>query len=235
MQRKASSGSVGSFDSMSFKSLNSMEPAAEAKQSVEISLDKISSFSSPPQSSASTPFNGLDLFNEPFAPQNHTSIPTTVCSSQLPESLLAQSVDLFQQSHVSSVPTLVEQHASHMTGLSQQQLVSSTNSKVSDVERPQNGGWATFGVPQNLLPMGSQTSIPAAIPSFDGHNRGEFNPFTLGQTFFSQKSPSHDPSASTHTLGHDGLQNGEPATSNSQVSTIRHGYKNCFLSLDDNI
>ncbi|KAL8460120.1 hypothetical protein ACS0TY_031870 [Phlomoides rotata] len=226
-QRTTSSGSIGSFDSMSFKSLNSMglqEPATEAKQSVETSSDKISSFSSPPQSSTSTSFNGLDLFNEPFAPQNHTSIPTTVCSSRLPESLLAQSVDLFQQSHISPVPTLVEQQPSqtpptpfNMTGLSQQQLVASMNSKASDVERPQNGGWATFGVSQNLLPMGSQTSIPAAVPYFDGNNREDFNPFSLGQTSFSQKPPSHEPSASTHTLGHDGLQNGQQTKNNSQL------------------
>lgn len=241
MQRTAASGSIGSYDSMSFKSQNSMglqEPAADAKQSVEMPSDEISSLSSPPQSSTAS-FNGLDLFNEPFLPQSHTSIPTTVCSSQLPESLLAQSVDLFQQSHISSVPTLVEQQPLHtpptpfnMTGLSQQQLVAFTNSKASDVEMPQNGGWATFGVSQNLLPMGNQTSIPAALTSFDGNNREDFNPFTLGQTSFIQTPTSHEPSASTHTLGHDGLQNGQPTTNNSQVKTNLLELSYMFIRID---
>ncbi|KAK6127130.1 hypothetical protein DH2020_039121 [Rehmannia glutinosa] len=189
-QRTASSGSFGSFDSMSFKSVNSVglqEIAFEPEQSVETSHDKASSVPSLLQSSTSTTFNGLDLFSEPFAPQNVSSTP----HSQLPESSVAQSVDLFQQSPISSVATF-----------SEQQSVAS-----SDVVTPNNGGWATFDEPQNLVPMGTENSVPVAAPTSDGNNRGNFNPFSLDQSSSIQSSARHEPSASTCTLWHDGLWN----------------------------
>ncbi|KAI3446587.1 hypothetical protein Pfo_003252 [Paulownia fortunei] len=225
-QRTASSGSFGSFDSMSFKSVNSLglqEVASEPEQSVETSHDKSSSFPSLTQSSISTTFNGLDLFVEPFAPQNVASTPMTVYNSQLPESPLPQSVDLFQQSPISSVPTFSEQQPSqtlqaplNLTGLSQQQSVASSNGKTSDVVMPNNGGWATFDIPSHLVPMGTENSIRAAVPSSDGNNLGNFNPFSLDQSSSSQNSASHEPSASTHTLWHDSLQNVETTTNNTQ-------------------
>ncbi|KAK6127126.1 hypothetical protein DH2020_039137 [Rehmannia glutinosa] len=199
-QRTASSGSFGSFDSMSFKSVNSLglqEIAFEPEQSVETSHDKASSVPSLLQSSTSTTFNGLDLFSEPFAPQNVSSTP----HSQLPESSVAQSVDLFQQSPISSVATFSEQ----------QSFAS------SDVVMPNNGGWATFDEPQNLVPMGTENSVPATAPTSDGNNRGNFNPFSLDQSSSIQSSARHEPSASTCTLWHDGVQNVETTTNNTPL------------------
>ncbi|KAH6828643.1 hypothetical protein C2S53_006641 [Perilla frutescens var. hirtella] len=219
-QRTVSSGSFGSFDSMSFKSVNSTglrEAVDETQQTVEMSPEKASSIPSLPQSS-STAFNGLDLFNEPFAQQ-------TVCNSQSPESSLPQPLDLFQQSPISSAPTPTEQQPSEIlqplplnfTGLPQQNSVASLNGKSSDVVMPQKGGWATFDVSQNLLIMGSQNSIPAAVPSSDGNILRGFDPFSLDQNSSGQKLPSVELSASTHTLWHDNLKNAETTTSNTQL------------------
>ncbi|PIN05811.1 putative GTPase-activating protein [Handroanthus impetiginosus] len=210
-QRTASSGSFGSFDSTSFKSVNSMglqEVALESEQSIETLDDKTSDFPSLPESSISTTFNGLDLFGEPFASQNVPSAPTTICDSQLPQSSLAQSVDFFQQSTTLSVPTSSEQQPSPLnrTGLSEQQSVTSSNGKTSDVVIPDNGGWATFDLLQNV-PVGTENHIPGSVPSSDGKSLGNSNPFSLDQSFSDQNPACNEPSASTHSLWHDGLQN----------------------------
>lgn len=229
MQRTASSGSFGSFDSMSFRSVNStgvQEVVAEAQKTVDMSHEKASSFSSLPQSSPSTAFNGLDLFNEPFAPQNTT--PKTVGDSQSPESLLPQPLDLFQQSPISSFPPLTEQQSSEIlqpsplnfTGQPQQESIASLSGKTSDVVMPQEGGWATFDASQNLSIMGNQNSVPVAEPSAVGNNLRDLDPFSLDQSPSSPKPPTVELAASTHTLWHNSLQNAETTTNNTQVSII---------------
>lgn len=231
MQRTASSGSFGSFDSMSFRSVNStgvQEVVAEAQKPVDMSHEKASSFSSLPQSSPSTAFNGLDLFNEPFAPQNTTSTPKTVGDSQSPESLLPQPLDLFQQSPISSFPPLTEQQSSEIlqpsplnfTGQPQQESIASLSGKTSDVVMPQEGGWATFDASQNLSIMGSQNSVPAAEPSSVGNDLRDLDPFSLDQSSSSPKPPTVELAASTHALWHNSLQNAETTTNNTQVSII---------------
>lgn len=221
MQRTISSGSIGSFDSMSYKSVNSMGLQEAAQQSVEMSHEKASSFPSVPQSSTSTTFNGLDLFNKPFTPQNVTSPPKTVGISQPPESLLSQPLDLFQQTSISSAPTVTEQQPLptlqpsplYFTGLPQQQPIASFDGKTSDVVTAQKGGWATFDVSQNSLITGSGNSITS-----DGNNLRVFNPFPLYHSASTQKAPVLEPPASTHTLWLGNLQNAETTTNNTQVS-----------------
>ncbi|XP_041998283.1 probable ADP-ribosylation factor GTPase-activating protein AGD14 isoform X2 [Salvia splendens] len=222
-QRTSSLGSIGSFDSMSFKSVSSVA-ATEAQLSVGTSQEKASPLVSLPQSSASSSFNGLDLFNEPFSPQNTTS-PKTVCNSQSPETLLPQPLDLFQQSPISSAPTLTEQQPSEtlrhapleFTGLPQQQPIAGFDGMTSDVVMAQKGAWATFDLSQNSLIMGSENSTPAAVPSSDGNNLLVFNPFSLDHCASNQKDPpSLEHSALTHALWQDSLQNAETTTNNTQ-------------------
>lgn len=222
MQRTTSTGSIGSFDSMSFKSVNStglQEVETEAQQSIETSHEKASSFPSLPQSSASTTFNGLDLFNEPFAPQSITSNPTNVPNSQSPETLLPLPLDLFQQSSISSAPSLTEQQPLKTPQSSPLYFTSSLNGNTSDAVIPQEGGWATFDVSQNLLNIGGENSIHAVVSSSHGNNLQDLNPFSLDQSASSQKPPSLELSASIHTLWQDSQQNVE-ATSSNQVSII---------------
>ncbi|XP_047941685.1 probable ADP-ribosylation factor GTPase-activating protein AGD14 isoform X1 [Salvia hispanica] len=223
VQRTSSLGSIGSFDSMSFKSVSSVA-AAEAQQSVGTSQEKASPLPSLPQSSASSSFNGLDLFNEPFSPQNTTS-PKTVCNSQSPETLLPQPLDLFQQSPISSAPTLTEQQPSEtllpatleFAGLPQPQPIAGFDGMTSDVVMAQKEAWATFDVSQNSLIMGSKNSTPAAVPSSDGNNLLVFNPFSLDHCASNQKDPpSLEHSALTHALWQDNLQNAETTTNNTQ-------------------
>ncbi|KAK4432006.1 putative ADP-ribosylation factor GTPase-activating protein AGD14 [Sesamum alatum] len=223
-QITASAGSTGSFDSMSLKSVNCtglQQGASEPEKSVEMFHDKTSSFPSLPQSSNSTTFSGLDLFNEPVASQNVSSTPVTVYNSQLPGSSLAQSVDLFQKSPISSVTTFSVQQpfqtpqpsSLNINVLSQQQSVASSNGKTSDVITLSNGAWETFETPQNLVPMGTENSIPAAVPSAGGNKLGDFNPFPLDRSLSSQNA------ASEHTLLHEGIQNVETTRNNTQLWT----------------
>ncbi|KAL0346088.1 UNVERIFIED_CONTAM: putative ADP-ribosylation factor GTPase-activating protein AGD14 [Sesamum radiatum] len=245
-QRTASAGSTGSFDSMSLKSVNCtvlQNGASEPEKSVETFHDQTSSFPSLPQSSTSTTSSGLDLFNEPVAPQNVSSAPATVYNSQLPGSSLAQSVDLFQQSPSPSVPTLSVQQPFQtlqpspfgISVLSEQQSVASSNRKTSDVITPHNGTWVTFETPQNLVPMGTENSIPAAVPSSGGNNLGNFNPFSLDRSSSSQNA------ASEHTLLHEGIQNFKTTTNNTQLwstfedSPERQQMQNLLKSRDQNV
>lgn len=218
-QRTSSSGSFGSFDSssMSFKSVHSLslpEFGSELGHSADFSHDKSASVPSLPQSSVSRTFDGLDLFSAPFAPQNVTSTPPTGSGSQLPESMLAQSANVVQQSPTSSIPSFSEQEASQVlqpspldlfTSLSQEQSAASNNVKASGVVLPNDGGWATFDVPQNIVPMGTENSAPAAVPSSDESVQGTFNPFSIHRSSY-QSSAGHEPSASTFDFGPESLK-----------------------------
>lgn len=234
MQRTSSSGSFGSFDSssMSFKSVHSLslpEVGSELGYSADISHDKSASVLSLPQSSLSRTSDGLDLFSAPFAPQNVASTPPTGSSSQLPESMLAQSANVVQQSPTSSILLFSEQQASQIlqpssldlfTPLSQEQYDASNNVKASIVVMPNDGGgWATFDMPQNIVPMGTENSAPADVPSSDESVRGTFNPFSIGRSSY-QNSADHEPSASTFNFGSESLKTIETTINDTHVSII---------------
>ncbi|KAL0404723.1 UNVERIFIED_CONTAM: putative ADP-ribosylation factor GTPase-activating protein AGD14 [Sesamum radiatum] len=225
--RTASSGSFGSFDSssMSFRSVNSLglpEVGSEPAQSAEISHEKSSSFQSLPQSSGSMTFDGLDLFSAPFAPENGTFTSPTGSSSQLPQ--LAESVNVVQQSPISSVSLFTEQQPSQIpeplplelfVALSQQQSAVSSHGKASDAVMPNSGGWATFDMPPNVVPMGTENSSAAAVPSSDGNNLGNSNPFSIYQNSSYEGPIGHEHPSSTHTFGHENPQNIEATINNT--------------------
>lgn len=234
MQRTSSSGSFGSFDSssMSFKSVHSLslpEVGSELGYSADISHDKSASVLSLPRSSLSRTFDGLDLFSAPFAPQNDASTPPTGSSSQLPESMLAQSANVVQQSPTSSILLFSEQQASQIlqpssldlfTPLSQEQYDASNNVKASIVVMPNDGGgWATFDMPQNIVPMGTENSAPADVPSSDESVRGTFNPFSIDRSSY-QNSADREPSASTFNFGSESLKTIETTINDTHVSII---------------
>lgn len=213
-QRTASLGSFGSFDSnsTSFKSVHSAsfpEVGCEPGHSAEISHDKPTPGPSLSQSSVSGAFDGLDLFSAPFAPQNVSSTPPNSSNSQLPESSLAQSVSVAQQTSTSSVPSFFEQQPSEIlqpppldlfTSAFQQQSAASNNENASKAVMPNDGGWATFDTPQIIVPIATENSAPAAVPSSDGSALGSFNPFSTDQSSSFQASAGHEPSASTFTF-----------------------------------
>ncbi|XP_042050331.1 probable ADP-ribosylation factor GTPase-activating protein AGD14 isoform X2 [Salvia splendens] len=208
-QRTVSLGSFGYFDSSStsFKSFDSTsfpEVVSDLGHSAEVSHDK-----STPGSSVSGAFAGLDLFNTPFAQQNASSTPPTGINSQLPESLLAQSVNVIQESSTSAVPSFSEQQPSEIlqpspldlfTSPFQQQSVVSNKEEASNVVMSNDGGWATFDMAQNIEPIGTENSAPAAVPYSDGSILGNFNPFSTDESSSFQASPGHEPSASTFTF-----------------------------------
>ncbi|GER25992.1 ARF GAP-like zinc finger-containing protein ZiGA4 [Striga asiatica] len=211
--RTTSSGSFGSFDSMSFKSVNSVglqEVVSEPEQSLDMFHNKTPSFPSP-QNSIPTTFNGLDLFSEPFAPQNVTSAPKT----HIPDQSLASPVDLFQKSPSPSVATFGE--LQNLTALPKQQSVAHFKGENSEMVMPDNGGWATFDVPQSSLPVGTDNTIPSLEPSPGGNKHGVVNPFSLDQSYLNHNSAYHEPSASMHAVRHDGLKNVETARNSAPV------------------
>ncbi|KAL0383358.1 UNVERIFIED_CONTAM: putative ADP-ribosylation factor GTPase-activating protein AGD14 [Sesamum calycinum] len=228
-QRTGSSGSFGSFDSssMSFRSVNSLglpEVGSEPAQSAEISHEKSSSFQSLPQSSGSVTFDGLDLFSAPFAPQNSTVTSLTDSNSQLPQSSLAESLNVVQQSPISSVPLFTEQQSSQIperlpldlfVALSQQQSAVSSHGKASDGVMPNSGGWATFDMPSNVVPMATENSSAAVVPSSDGNNLGNLNPFSIDQNSSYEGPTGHEPPSSIHTFGHENPQNIEATINNT--------------------
>ncbi|XP_047950620.1 probable ADP-ribosylation factor GTPase-activating protein AGD14 isoform X2 [Salvia hispanica] len=208
-QRTVSLGSFGYFDSSStsFKSVDSTsfpEVVSDLGHSAEVSHDK-----STPGSSVSGAFAGLDLFKTPFAQQNASSTPPTGINSQLPESLLAQSFNDIQESSTSAVPSFSEQQPSEIlqpspldlfTSPFQQQSVVSNKEEASNVVMSNDGGWATFDTAQNIEPIGTENSAPAAVPYSDGSILGNFNPFSTDESSSFQASAGHEPSASTFTF-----------------------------------
>lgn len=203
---------------MSFKSTNSPslpESGSEHEQPQQISHLESSSFPSLPHSSVPGTFGGLDLFDTPFAPQNVSSIPSTGSNSQLPDS------SLIQQPPVSSFPTFIEQQPSHnfqpspldlFAELSQPQSSTSFNGQASDAIMPNDGGWATFDVTQNLVPMVAKNT------SSDENVLGKFNPFAIDQSSSYQDHFGQEPSASTHTFAVGNLQSEKTTISDTNVS-----------------
>lgn len=193
---------------MSFKSVLSMnfpEVGSEPEHLAEVSHDKSAPVSSLPQSTVPGAYNGLDLFSTPFAPQSVSSAPPTANNSQLPESSLPQSVNVIQQSPASSIPSFFEQQPLQILQPSSLDLFTSPSQQQSAAS---NNGWATFDMPENIVPVGTDNSALAAPPPSDGMVRGNSNPFSVDQSPFSidqsssyQDSVGHEPSASSFTFG----------------------------------
>lgn len=170
---------------MSFPEVGS-EPVLLA----EVSHEKSAAISSPPQSSVSGAYNGLDLFDTPFAPQSVSSAPPTA-------------VNAIQQSPASSVTSFFEQQPSQIAQPSPLDFFATPSQQQS---APSDNGWATFDTPQNTVPIGTENSTPAAVPSSDGSVRGSSNPFSIDQSSSYQAPAGHEPSASTTTFGLESLK-----------------------------
>ncbi|CAK9160009.1 unnamed protein product [Ilex paraguariensis] len=165
----ASSGSFGF-------SVSLVDVASEPEQSVGIQDDKLSTFPSLPRLSLTANSGGLDLFNPSSVPQTISSTSSATDLFQFPEALFNPSVDLFQPSPISAVPTLNSKQPSQISTYSsvgffsempQQQAAASLNESSLGVIK--NEGWATFDMPQHLAPrLGIENSIPATLPSSDG-------------------------------------------------------------------
>lgn len=171
---------------MSFKSVLSMsfpEVGTEPVLLAEASHEKSAAISSPPQSSVSGAYNGLDLFDTPFAPLNVSSAPPTA-------------VNAIQQSPPSSVPSFFEQLPSQIAQPSPLDFFAAPSQQQS---APSSNGWATFDTPQNTVPIGTENSTPAAVPSSS-------NPFSIDQSSSYQAPASHEPSASTFAFGLESLK-----------------------------
>ncbi|KAL6525559.1 hypothetical protein OROHE_015866 [Orobanche hederae] len=175
--------------------------------SVNVVQDNSSSF-------PSIPIDEFHLFSKSFTHQNVTSIPPSGGNTQLPSSL-AQSVNVVQQFSISSVPKLAGQQPSQTSQPSPMDFFSGP---------PQdNGGWATFDMPQNMVPVGPEKSAPVVVASSDGNDLGSFNPFSVDEKTPYITSSSHEPSAlSTRAFGHESLQNSE-ATRNQTHSWSAFG------------
>ncbi|KAL6530627.1 hypothetical protein OROMI_028516 [Orobanche minor] len=175
--------------------------------SVNVVQDNSSSF-------PSIPIDEFHLFSKSFTHQNVTSIPPSGGNTQLPSSL-AQSVNVVQQFSISSVPKLAGQQPSQTSQPSPMDFFSGP---------PQdNGGWATFDMPQNMVPVGPEKSAPVVVASSDGNDLGSFNPFSVDEKTPYITSSSHEPSAlSTRAFGHESLQYSE-ATRNQTHSWSAFG------------
>ncbi|XP_051150175.1 probable ADP-ribosylation factor GTPase-activating protein AGD14 isoform X2 [Andrographis paniculata] len=223
-QRTMSTGSFESGNSTSFKSTEHPLPEVGSNPD-KIHLEKSVSLPSLPQSSTSPTFDGLDLFSTPFS-QNADIAPQTGSNSQLPSELLAQSVNIELQPPVSSISSFTEQKPSQISqppldlfaALSQQQPSASFNENASDVVAPDTGGWATFDIPKNPMPMGTDKSAPPPLPSSDEDILAKMNPFTF-TTSLHQNSSERESSAPTMTnaFGHDCLQNVEAAVNHTEL------------------
>lgn len=85
---------------------------------------------------------------------------------------------------------------------------------------PNNGRWATFDAPNNVLPTSTECSAPAALPNSNGNIFKKFNPFSIDESSSYQDSASHETSAPTNYYGHDSLKNVQATITSNHVSII---------------
>lgn len=147
----------GNIDSIDLFSL----PFAPRDVTSTVSVKDISNF---PGNS-----DGVASFNAPFGSQNVTFTASTANMSYFPELSSAKSLDKFE-SHVSKTSyqlpqTLPPSSQSLSSEKTQQQPSVTFSEKPSDMLVPQNEGWATFDVPDQLAPVIAQNSASAKIPS----------------------------------------------------------------------
>ncbi|KAG4912791.1 hypothetical protein JHK87_053293 [Glycine soja] len=113
-----------------------------------------------------------DLSEAPVAPKQFSSFALSIGLFQFPAApSQASSVDLFQSSALSAIPSFNElqpvkafQSSSvDFMDLSQQPSAAMPNEKSLELSVPKNEGWATFDTPQHTTSTG-QVEIPA-VPS----------------------------------------------------------------------
>ncbi|VFQ67477.1 unnamed protein product [Cuscuta campestris] len=168
-QRIASLGSFGSLDnSLSFNSVSSFdltEAGSEPEQSVKIHHNKLSALPSLPQSS-------LDLCNAPATSQ---TIPSASNVANFTESSSASQFDLFKHLPTSPDPTLGSCQMPHIPASGLELFSSMVPNQQSDTQSSNNTlineGWATFDMPQDTAPVGSEKFTPVfAAPLSDGNS-----------------------------------------------------------------
>lgn len=234
--------SLGSADSnlSSFRSYNSgglVDFFSEPVQAFGSLQTKSSCVPQPPgpASSASSDISKAPVATEPFS-----SSASSIDLFQLPGApSQSTSVDLFQSSALSAVPSSSESQATQTSqpssvgffaDLSQQPSTATSDEKSLELSVPKNEGWATFDTPQYTTST-AQAEIPAAVPSTADTLQERFDPFlTLNADMqwpsFETSSVSV-PSSVTSNVWHDGAWNGEeqvPVTAtNTQVSTRKFG------------
>lgn len=113
--------------------------------------------------------DGVASFNAPFGSQNVTLTSSTANMSYFPELSSAKSLDIFE-SHVPEtsyqLPQTLPPSSQSLSSEKPQQKPSVTFSeKPSDTLVPQNEGWATFDVPDQLALEIPQNSASDKIPS----------------------------------------------------------------------
>lgn len=130
-----------------------MNVTQETEKAAEAHSNKTSAFAYLPQSSLSGNIDSIDLFSLPFAPRDVTSTVSVKGISNFP----GNSYQLPQ-----TLPPSSQSLSSEKT---QQQPSVTFSEKPSDMLVPQNEGWATFDVPDQLAPVIAQNSASAKIPS----------------------------------------------------------------------
>lgn len=228
IQRTASLGSFGSFDSnpMSPKSVSLVDASSEPAVSCGHHQNHQYAVPSLPQSSVSGNFGGLDLFDAPFVPQPITSS-SAVDFFQLPVTTSTPPVDLYQPSSISSAlvsqPTQTTPSLDLFSDMPQQQPAAILTNKSPDVT-PKDEGWATFDLPQFVAPnLGIEGSTPAVAPPTEEGSLGKFDspllPSTTLQWPAFQDSNVHGPSSVTNPWD-EGLNNVQISDDvlNTQVS-----------------
>ncbi|PIN20910.1 hypothetical protein CDL12_06394 [Handroanthus impetiginosus] len=98
-----------------------------------------------------------------------------------------------------------------------QQQSAAPKAKVSGVVVRNSGGWATFDMPQNAVPIGTENSAPAMVPSSDENIKGNFNPFSIDQSSSYQDSAGHETSGLTHNFGHADPQKAGATINNAHL------------------
>ncbi|KAI6673602.1 hypothetical protein NL676_001508 [Syzygium grande] len=229
-QRTASSGSFGSFDSdfVSLQSFNSGS-LADLISEPEISgnhPDKMPTF---PASTVSGSSSNVDLFKSQLAPEPVYSEASTVYLFKGATTSTAPSLDPFQLTPTHATSSTL-QHQTPQASLStsldlfadfpQHQSDATLDSRVSELSKPKNEGWATFDSPNpTLSALGTSNSTPALISSDGGSEK--FVPFSSFDPnmdwHLSQQTSSQDLPSSVPDLWNVGLENSQVPTTTSST------------------
>lgn len=229
-QRTASLGSFGSFDSnsVSLQSFNSGS-LAELTSEPEISgnhPDKMPSF---PVSIVSRSSSNVDLFKPQLAPEPVYSEASTVDLFKGAATSTASSLDLFQLPPTHTASSAL-QHQTPQAALStsldlfadfpHHQLDVTLDSRIPELAKPKNEGWATFDSPNPTLSALVNNNSTSALISNDGGSE-KFVPFLSFDPNMdwhtTQKTSSQDLPSSVPDLWHGGLENSQVSTTTSST------------------
>ncbi|TKY62820.1 ADP-ribosylation factor GTPase-activating protein AGD14 [Spatholobus suberectus] len=173
-----------------------------------------------------------DLSEAPVAPKPFSSSASSIDLFQLPAApSQATSVDLFQSSALSAIPSFNESQPAKTSqpssvdffmDLSQQPSAATSNEKSLELSVPKNEGWATFDTPQHTTST-AQVEIPTAVPSTADSLQERFDPFlnlNANKLWPSSETSSISVLSSvTSNLWHDGMWNGEEQVSVTATNT----------------